>query len=418
MLVFLILLFLTISIFAYEWQNIGPADLEVHNFYVWGGGIAYEIICTSTGLLVNQDGDWESYSFSNLPVWDVETVTMATADLLVVMGDGTYSDGVYCFNFINHEFILGEYFIHPEFIEYFHADSSYYVGGEQGLMKSEDGATWGEVEFFEEKYCFDMVAYENHYVVSTDDGVFYSNDSGENWLQSESYESLSDMVFSSSGILYGIFPDESWSSGLWSSNDFGQTWNVEFWSVNLKSVGFDCNQMLFVGWDEANAENEGIANWTMDIWELSFFNEGLPNLNINKIMSHPILDCINMLCCTDGGVYLLTDYQTSNSDPTLPKPEFELSNYPNPFNPSTEIRFTVKDAKYAEDAKIEIYNIKGQKVVTLSGPRQVDCIEGRQAHSLSWNGRNNKNVPVTSGIYFYKLKVGKQELVKKMVLMK
>jgi len=405
------LLILTIPAFSYEWQSYGPTDIEAYNFYVWGGGIAYEIICTSEGLLVNQDGIWELYSYSNLPVWDVEKVTMATADLLVVMGNGTYSDGVYRFNFINHEFMLDEYFIHPEFIEYFPAESSYYVGGEQGLMKSEDGATWVDVEFFEEKYCYDMVAYENHYVVSTDEGVFYSNDSGVNWFSSESYESIRDMTFSYYGTLYGIFPDESWSSGLWSSNDFGQTWDVEFWSVNLNSVGFDCSQTLFVGWDEANAEMEGVASWTPDIWELSYFNEGLPNFNINEVMSHPLLDCINMLCCTDAGMYLLTDYQTSSDEFTLQSDDFELYNYPNPFNPSTEIRFTTKDA---EDANIEIYNTKGQIVKFYPIPSSSLSL----INSTTWNGTDQNNKPVPSGIYFYKLKVGKEEQTRKMVLMK
>lgn len=406
-----ILIFLTIPVFSYEWESYGPTDIEAHNFYVWGGGIAYEIICTSEGLLVNQDGSWESYSYSNLPVWDVETVSMATADLLVVMGNGTYSDGIYKFNFINHEFIIEEYFLNPEFIEYFAGDGHFYVGGEQGLLKSETGVNWEEVGFFEEKFCYDMVAYDNHYVVSTDEGVFYSNDNGTTWLPSESYESISDLVFSYYGILYGIFPDESWSSGLWSSNDFGQTWDVEFWSVNLNSVGFDCNQTLFVGWDDANAVMEGVASWIPDIWELSYFNEGLPNLNINKIMSHPLLDCINMLCCTDAGMYLLTDYQISNSEPTLPEAEFELYNYPNPFNPSTEIRFTAKNAK---NAKIEIYNIKGQMI------RSIEChpepVEGR--HAVTWKGTDQNNNPVPSGIYFYRLRYGNKESVRKMVLMK
>lgn len=98
-------------------------------------------------------------------------------------------------------------------------------------------------------------------------------------------------------------------------------------------------------------------------------------------------------------------------------PIVSLGNYPNPFNPITEIRFT---AKSAEEAKVEIYNIKGQKIVTLSNPTPADRIEGRQGTTqcFNWNGKNDSGSTVSSGIYFYKLKSGKRTLVRKMVLMK
>lgn len=96
--------------------------------------------------------------------------------------------------------------------------------------------------------------------------------------------------------------------------------------------------------------------------------------------------------------------------------EIKLSNHPNPFNPTTEIRFT---AKNAEDAKIEIYNIRGQYIVTLSDPSQMDCIEGRQTHSISRHGTDTQNNPVASGIYYAVLKSGENVLAsRKMVLLK
>ncbi|MDA3813856.1 MAG: S8 family serine peptidase [Candidatus Cloacimonetes bacterium] len=87
-----------------------------------------------------------------------------------------------------------------------------------------------------------------------------------------------------------------------------------------------------------------------------------------------------------------------------------LSNYPNPFNPSTTIYFelTAKDAKRA---KIEIYNLKGQIIKNL--PVILSGVEG----SANWDGTNNNNQPVSSGIYFYKLDI-ENSPVKKMILMK
>jgi len=94
----------------------------------------------------------------------------------------------------------------------------------------------------------------------------------------------------------------------------------------------------------------------------------------------------------------------------------QIYNYPNPFNPSTEISFTAKSSK---DAKIEVYNLKGQRVVTLSAPIQSECIEGRQTQTITWNGTNSQNNPVSSGIYYAVLKQNLTVLAShKMLLMK
>ena len=87
------------------------------------------------------------------------------------------------------------------------------------------------------------------------------------------------------------------------------------------------------------------------------------------------------------------------------------SNYPNPFNPSTTISFSVPQT--SPFVTLKIFNIKGQKVKTLySGIAE----EGK--HTVTWNGEDENYNPVSSGIYFYKLKTGKQELSRKMLLMK
>jgi|GEM_PF-2916050 len=89
----------------------------------------------------------------------------------------------------------------------------------------------------------------------------------------------------------------------------------------------------------------------------------------------------------------------------------QLSNYPNPFNPTTTISFSVPEERHAE---ISIYNIKGQKVKQLLSD-QLSSGE----HSVVWNGRDKNDQPVSSGVYLYKLIVnGKTEAVKKCLLLK
>ncbi len=90
---------------------------------------------------------------------------------------------------------------------------------------------------------------------------------------------------------------------------------------------------------------------------------------------------------------------------------FELhGNYPNPFNPTTQISFSLPTAEAIE---LLIYNVKGQKVKTLySGFSE----EGD--HSLIWEGKDEEGKSVSSGIYFYKLKTSTKELTRKMLMMK
>ncbi|MEA2095484.1 MAG: T9SS type A sorting domain-containing protein, partial [Candidatus Cloacimonadota bacterium] len=95
-------------------------------------------------------------------------------------------------------------------------------------------------------------------------------------------------------------------------------------------------------------------------------------------------------------------------------PELLLGNYPNPFNPSTTIFFelTAKDAK---NAKIDIFNLKGQKVKSLP----VHQFTNSQVHQITWNGTDENGQPVASGIYFYQLKIdGKPVAQNKCLLLK
>ena len=94
-----------------------------------------------------------------------------------------------------------------------------------------------------------------------------------------------------------------------------------------------------------------------------------------------------------------------------------IGNYPNPFNPSTTISFSLT-AKDAKDAEIIIYNTKGQKVKTLECGESLSTIADGVGYSISWNGTDENNLPVGSGIYFYKLEAGKYTSTKKMILMK
>ncbi len=91
----------------------------------------------------------------------------------------------------------------------------------------------------------------------------------------------------------------------------------------------------------------------------------------------------------------------------------ELTNYPNPFNPNTEIRYQISDVSQMENAQIEIYNTRGQKIKTLP----INGAGNVSGNSVWWNGTDQTEKPVTSGLYLYKLNT-EASPVKKMLLLK
>ncbi|MCK5052190.1 MAG: T9SS type A sorting domain-containing protein [Candidatus Cloacimonetes bacterium] len=108
----------------------------------------------------------------------------------------------------------------------------------------------------------------------------------------------------------------------------------------------------------------------------------------------------------------IVEYLTVGTDgdliPTITKLN---SNYPNPFNPTTTISFSV--AQTSSFVNVEIFNIKGQKVRQL-----VNEILPTGRHIAVWNGKDNNGKQAASGIYFYKMKSGDYQQSKKMLLLK
>jgi len=118
-----------------------------------------------------------------------------------------------------------------------------------------------------------------------------------------------------------------------------------------------------------------------------------------------------------GSAYVYFNDGVSIEDVTLDIPDYRilLENYPNPFNPTTNISFQLQSESDLEDAELSIYNIKGQMVINLTN-QLTDQSTNR--YTVTWNGKDENNQPVSSGIYFYKLKTGKEEQIRKMILLR
>jgi peptidase C25-like protein/flagellar hook capping protein FlgD len=107
---------------------------------------------------------------------------------------------------------------------------------------------------------------------------------------------------------------------------------------------------------------------------------------------------------------VLNVFGDGESHDLLPEAVELNGNYPNPFNPETEIYFRLPQS---ETINMKIYNLKGQYVCTLA-----DGVYSSGSHSVLWNGRDAEGRQVSSGIYFYRLEAGGKVLNSKMALIK
>ncbi len=119
-----------------------------------------------------------------------------------------------------------------------------------------------------------------------------------------------------------------------------------------------------------------------------------------------------------SGQIKVTNLGSSTSE-ELPESTVTLSNYPNPFfagssakrSSGTNISFSLTQA---ERVKLEIFNIKGQRIKTLLDERR-----DTGKHLIFWNGKDMNNKTVASGVYLYRLQIGDNEAhIRKMMLIK
>jgi len=96
--------------------------------------------------------------------------------------------------------------------------------------------------------------------------------------------------------------------------------------------------------------------------------------------------------------------------PAVPLATKLLYAFPNPFNPNTNIRYSVREAG---KVNIDIYNVKGQLVRSFKAEHNAPGY-----YQVNWDGRDANGKPASSGIYMYRMSSGKYSSSKKMILAK
>jgi len=393
---------------AYEWSPIGPDTVKVNDYL---GTFFGDILCVSDGLLYNDwlVAGWVKYSNAQMPA--IQAVDYDTSDIMVILSDSSWSDGIYKFNVKEKQFEVLQYAAFPRFLFYYYPSGTYFCGYGYGVLRSDDGKSWEEVDFFKGKDCRAACGLDDILLVADKYDIHYSHDQGKSWATSdESPNEVTTITRDWDGTYFAVFPGTSRSSGLWSSVDSGKTWQVEFWSTHMSTARCTYRE-LFVGWEQPVGEYSGVGIWNKSDQKLTFLNDGLPNTSINRFSENTLVDCINIVACTDGGAYMTCGFPTTLGEKTQRPEFFSLDqNYPNPFNPRTAISYKVRAQNLVPILlDLTVYNNIGQKVATL-----VSGAHPPGDYTVEWDASE-----YPSGLYYYRLSTDKGfSDTKKMILLK
>lgn len=157
-------------------------------------------------------------------------------------------------------------------------------------------------------------------------------------------------------------------------------------------------------------------NSSLAIIQISDVIEQMYDLNIDSLTGSWRIEVSNVESVANGdqnGPFQLTFINENilnifNSN--LPKNFSLKQNYPNPFNPITSLRYNLPEDRLVN---ITIYDMAGRIVKTL-----VNGSQNAGFKSIQWNATNDRNEPVSAGLYLYTIQAGEFRQTKKMVFLK
>ncbi|MCD6176322.1 MAG: T9SS type A sorting domain-containing protein, partial [Candidatus Cloacimonetes bacterium] len=180
---------------------------------------------------------------------------------------------------------------------------------------------------------------------------------------------------------------------------------ISFWKKVSSELNYDYLKFFI---DEILQEQwSGEVDWSESIF---FVNAGFHTFKWEYFKDNSVFggnDC----AWIDYIVFPLVAEEVAIDEEFLLNATKLYGNYPNPFNPETTISFSLT-TENTENTEINIYNIKGQKIKQLEIRNLKLGI-----NEVIWDGKNNDNQPVASGIYFYQLNINNKVIASKKCLL-
>ena len=138
----------------------------------------------------------------------------------------------------------------------------------------------------------------------------------------------------------------------------------------------------------------------------------MTNLNIPRWNMEYVIEASDeeFTIVSEEGAFVLENTSLSIDGEIVPEVFALHQNYPNPFNPVTSLRYDLPEDGLVN---ITVYDMIGRLVKTLVNSPQTAGYK-----SIQWNATNNRNEPVSAGLYLYTIHAGEFRKTKKMVLLK
>jgi photosystem II stability/assembly factor-like uncharacterized protein len=281
-----------------------------------------------------------------------------------------------------------------------------------GVMyrSTDNGSTWSESKYSSggSNGGFWAIASGSSrvYISGSNDWFYHSTNDGSSWNWVGSSTGLTRAPLSLAVNSAGVIIAGTSGGGVYRSADLGVNWsaiNHNLPTSYINTVAVDSAGLIYAGTTSSGiyVSADTGAGW-------SEWNSGLTNQDIRAIAFDHLGNVYAGAYKTSGGggVWRSTAFSTTGVANQINPVEFSLSqNYPNPFNPLTKITFIV-GTKHA--VSLQIFDILGREIATL-----VDGIQSAGEHTIEWNAKNQ-----SSGVYLYRLQVGNDVQVKKLMLLK
>ena len=425
---FLIILILILFYsFCYSqdyWESIYSSDSNIHCLAI--NSIGYLFTGTQNGIYrsVDNGNNWEYIGLENISVY---CLTINSSDDIFAGTGGYYNIYRSIDNGANwtpqHSSISNVITL------FINSDGDVFagLGGDYSIIRSTDnGSSWELVLSLSDCEDVKSIVENSEGVlfagtinfIGEGGGVYRSIDQGDSWEHiGLEYEYISSLAINSNDEIFAGSRGQhyEYGGGVFRSSDNGETWIELRDDVLVTSIAMDSEEKIFIGCSSLDYELGAV-------WVSEDNGENWQLIESDLIGIYTSIEFL--LISEDDYVYAISYGGSINSiyrsvQSTVGIDDFsiqeianiKLSNYPNPFNPTTTISFSIP-----EESKVDliVYNIKGQKVRNL-----VNDDFKKGTHSVIWNGFDESGKLVSSGVYFYKLYVnGKSKSVRKCLLLK
>ncbi|MFH1197943.1 MAG: T9SS type A sorting domain-containing protein [bacterium] len=323
------------------------------------------------------------------------------------------------------EFGVPSYTIYEYFYgEYHNTSKSVYtyelIGGEKLLvdefeyMWNEITSEWENSDWWHSSYNDQHLLFQEIYSIWSVDASAWINDSQHSYYY-DGYGNLLTSLYDvfDTGVIYHVSSND-WiyvtiNNNHHPVNRVGKDWNGDAY-INSDMTEYSWSDHSGTVLNDYEMNSEWIAkgwNYTDGYWNEYFWEDSPPrDIQYFRVWQEG-------KAWKDSVKYTFTYMETTgiNDGFSIIPGEYSLANYPNPFNPRTTIKFHLPERAVVT---LKIYDISGQLIKTLFQGKE--CESG--TYDIDWDGRDNLNSIVASGVYLYRLETDKKTITNKCMFQK